>query len=98
MFNHAYTVAFEVVSEHKNPDEISDKEVLAALIERVAYLTRNPNEICQACDEYDVYDMQTNSEARAKANCGHEVSVKEMIVHNGITCCEECYHRIKGVD
>ena len=57
-FNHAFDVAFEVVSEHENWRDIPTQEVIAGLEKRLAYLKAHPNEVHEACDGYDVFEIK----------------------------------------
>jgi len=56
-YNHAYQMAFEVVSKHENPDDITEREVLCGLLLRVAGFLEHENDTLQACEPYDMYEM-----------------------------------------
>ena len=56
-YNHAYHVAFEVITENKDSEHNSDDQILAGLAKRVAYLIAHKQEVAEACEQYDVYEV-----------------------------------------
>lgn len=57
-YNHAFDVAFEVVSEHENWRDIPIKDVLAGLEKRLETLKANEAEAHDACSGYDVFEVE----------------------------------------
>jgi len=59
-FNHAYHIAFEVLSDTEDPNNITKKEILAGLSQRLTNLLLNPKEVYEACEQYDVYEYKAD--------------------------------------
>ena len=58
-YNHALTVAFEVVSDN-DADNLTERELLAALYARVGQFVRGEDSIIEAaCPPYDTAITQT---------------------------------------
>ena len=54
-FNHAFTIAFEVITDHEGEDVTGD-ELFTGLLRRIANLRENPDEIIEACGlPYDTF-------------------------------------------
>jgi len=58
-YNHAFDFAFEVVSEHENPDDVSASELRRALVARAISL--DDDEMLEACGHFDTYDIENNT-------------------------------------
>lgn len=57
-WNYAYTIAFEVITEHA-AEEVSEDELFEGLLRRFKDLRNCPGEILEACGlPYDAYEMQ----------------------------------------
>ena len=55
MYNHAFDVAFEVVTEHE-ADEVTEQEIIEALEKRIKTLKKEGN-ILEAVGCYDTYEV-----------------------------------------
>jgi len=60
MYNHAFTVAFTVDSEHEDPGDIQAHDILEGLTKRVQALSSvdDDDNVLEACEPYDVYDFE----------------------------------------
>ena len=59
-YNHAFTIAFSVDSEHADELDVLQKDsdkVIDALLARVSDVIKN-NELAEACEGYDVYENE----------------------------------------
>jgi hypothetical protein len=57
-FNHAFDFAFEVVSEHEDPVKIPAADIIAGLEKRLAAMKDNPAMAHDACNGFDVYEIE----------------------------------------
>jgi hypothetical protein len=57
-------MAFEVVTEQENPDNITEREILAGLLDRVSGFLRGENDTMQACEQYDVYTVEEDDDQK----------------------------------
>lgn len=57
--NHAYDLAFEVMTKN---EEATAEEILEGLLRRVEFLKNNPNELKEACSCYDPTDQEYTQE------------------------------------
>jgi hypothetical protein len=55
-YNHAFTIAFEVISE--NPKGATNEEIISGLEKRLNILKNNPDEIQEATDIYDTFELE----------------------------------------
>jgi len=88
-FNHAYQMAFEVVSDSKNPNDNTVFEILSGLSQRLTNLLNNSQELLEACEPYDVYEC----EAQCKF-CEQFISKKSMEkvhLHQQEYVCDNCW-------
>lgn len=59
-YNHAFTIAFSVDSEHADELDVLQKDsdkVIDAILARVSDVIKN-NELVDACEGYDVYENE----------------------------------------
>lgn len=54
-FSHAMDVGFEVCSN--NGDTPTREEIIVGLSERLQYLIEHPDEILEACDSFDMHEI-----------------------------------------
>jgi hypothetical protein len=59
-YNHAVTIAFEVISEHPNGDDITADQLATACLARVHNIMRHdPSEMLEAClPPYDTHEEE----------------------------------------
>jgi len=57
-FNHAFDLAFEVVSEHGDPCNIPAAAIIAGLEKRLATLKADPEQVHEACNGYGRYEAE----------------------------------------
>jgi hypothetical protein len=62
LYNHAFDLAFEVVSREEDPLKVDARDILAGLQRRVDYLIAHPDEVLEACDCYDSMDEEQAGE------------------------------------
>jgi hypothetical protein len=55
-YNHAFTIGFEVISE--NPKGATNEEIISGLEKRLNILKNNPDEIQEATDIYDTFELE----------------------------------------
>ena len=60
LYNHAFQMAFEVISNQEDGNNITEREVLAGLAQRITNFLKNPTETLQACESYDAYECNPN--------------------------------------
>jgi hypothetical protein len=60
LYNHAFTVAFTVISKHEDPNDVQEHDVLEGLQGRVASLsdTDDGDNVLEACEPYDTYEIE----------------------------------------
>lgn len=56
-YNHAYDFAFEVISNHKDAEDVTLQMIRSALLERANRIS--DEEIVQACGHYDTFKVET---------------------------------------
>lgn len=56
-YNHALDIAFEVISEDEDGEDITPKDVVIGLLRRIADCLEN-DEVMDAVDVYDTYEME----------------------------------------
>jgi hypothetical protein len=57
-YNHAFIIAFTVISEH-DAENVTAEEMREGIANRLVDLDNNPGEIVEACGlPYDTYEMQ----------------------------------------
>lgn len=64
IYNHAYTIAFEVETVHADTedDPVTVEELLAAILKRVESLKADPASLLEACGApYDSYSEEDES-------------------------------------
>jgi len=87
-YNHAFHMAFEVITESENPDNITEHEILAGLLDRVAGFLRGENDTMQACEPYDMYVCERHCKYCEKKI---EDSDKTAHIHREEWVCSECW-------
>ena len=65
-YNHAFDLAFEVISEHEDPCQIPAADILAGLEKRLAYLKANEAEVHEACNGYDQFEVEEDLDNNQK--------------------------------
>ena len=56
-FNHAFDIAFEVVTDKENPSDVTEQEILNALQERIDRLIES-GQVIEAIDCYDSHEEE----------------------------------------
>jgi cob(I)alamin adenosyltransferase len=56
MFNHAFDIAFEVITDKEEPDEVTEQELIKALEKRIKSL-KESGDIDEAVSCYDSYEF-----------------------------------------
>jgi len=88
-FNHAFHVAFEVISEEEDPEKITEKEILAGFVNRLHGFLLNENDVMEACEQYDLYECQHQCK-----DCGKKLSAKDVQnshIHKEKLVCKDCW-------
>jgi hypothetical protein len=86
-FNHAFTMAFAVSSEHENDEEVTERELLGGILRRVADLVENPKEVLEACGAaFDTYQEEPVCKF-----CQGEANPKTAHLHQGELVCDSCW-------
>lgn len=58
-YNHAFDLAFCLVSEHEDSADVTTDELMAGLLARVKYLVDNPMEHDECFgDAFDTYEIE----------------------------------------
>lgn len=58
-FNHAFDIAFEVMSDKEDASDVTPAMLKAALEKRIQDVFVNSGEWEQACDYFDTYEEET---------------------------------------
>ena len=70
-YNHAFDIAFEVVTDKENPDTVTKDELIKALLARLNNMLKEDNEngwdddqsvFLEACGCYDTYEILEEEE------------------------------------
>lgn len=58
-YNHAFSIGFEVVTDMKEPSDVSELDILDALKRRIETLTEEPRgNLLEAVDCFDTYEVE----------------------------------------
>lgn len=88
-FNHAFHVAFEVISEADDPDNVTIDEILVGLSQRLTNLVNNRSEVPEACEQYDVYEIDATCKFCERL-IGKE-GLKKAHTHQDELVCDNCW-------
>lgn len=88
-FNHAFHMAFKVKTNAEDPDNITEREILAGILDRVAGFLRGDNDTMQACEQYDVYEYEVSCKFCERSL--NREDVKKAHIHQNEMVCDNCW-------
>lgn len=59
-FNHAYTLSFEITSNHEEGEDLTGLDLRKALLARLDDLS--DNDMLEACEPFDTFEIEDDAE------------------------------------